>query len=201
MSSGTHYIDVKFRKDTNTNSNNDTLQFKVELQATGTSGDYTYTLTNIDRKHSLIFIFGNVSYYFINSSGNNAKLYPDGQIVVLQGNSYKIAIVPDDDAATVTVMDNGTNVTSSLVFEEAYDNDNNHIVNYTYNLSNVSSAHEIVVTSVSAGQKIIYVKINGVWTPCSKVYKKVNGSWVEQANADWTTVLPTNVEYRTFIER
>ena len=201
MSAGTHYIDVKFRKDSGTNSHNDTLQFKIELQATGTSGDYTYTLTNLDRKHSLIFIFGNVSYYFINSSGNNAKLYPDGQIVVLQGNSYKIAVVPDDDAATVTVMDNGTDVTSSLVFEETYDNDNNHIVNYTYNLSNVNAAHEIVVTSVSAGQKTIYVKINGTWTPCSKIYKKVNGSWVEQANTDWTTILPTNVQYRTIIER
>ena len=98
-------------------------------------------------------------------------------------------------------MDNGTNVTSSLVFEETYDNDNNHIVNYTYNLSNVNAAHEIVVTSVSAGQKTVYVKINGTWTPCSKIYKKVNGSWVEQANTDWTTILPTNVQYRTIIER
>ena len=201
MSAGTHYIDVKFRKDSSTNSNNDTLQFKVELQATGTSGDYTYTLTNIDRKHSLIFIFGNVSYYFINSSGNNAKLYPDGQIVVLQGNNYKLAIVPNDDQATVTVLDNGTDVTNSLTFEEGYDNDNNRIVNYTYILSNVGAAHEITVTSVSAGQKTLYIKINGTWTPCSKVYKKINGSWVEQANTDWTTVLPTNVEYRTIIER
>ena len=201
MSAGTHYIDVKFRKDTNTNSNNDNLQFKIELQATGTSGDYTYTLTDIDRKHSLIFIFGNVSYYFINSSGNNAKLYPDGQIVVLQGNNYKLAVVPNDPDATVTVKDNGIDVSNSLTYEEGYDNDNNKIVNYTYILSNVAAAHEIIVTSVSAGQKIAYIKINGVWTPYSKIYKKINGSWVEQANADWVTILPTNVQYRTIIEK
>lgn len=201
MSAGTHYIDVKYRKNSSTNSNNDNLQFKIDLQATGTSGDYTYTLTNIDRKHSLIFIFGDVNYYFINSSGNNTKLYPDGQVVVLQGNSYKLAIIPNDDQATITVTDNGTNVTNSLVFEEGYDDDNNHIVNYTYNLSNVAAAHEIVVTAVSAGQKVIYVKVNGTWTPCSKVYKKINGSWVEQTNANWTTALPTNVQYRTIIDR
>ena len=197
MSAGTHYIDVKYRKNSSTNQNNDNLQFKVDLQAIGVSGDYTYTLSNIDRKHSLVFIFGDVSYYFINSSGNNARLYPDGQIVVLQGNSYKLAVVPNDASATATVTDNGTNVTSSLVFEEGYDENNNRIVNYTYNLSNVTAAHEIVVTAVSAGQKTIYVKISGTWTPCSKVYKKVNGSWVEQTNANWTTVLPTNVQYRT----
>lgn len=201
MSAGTHYIDVKFRKDTNTNSNNDTLQFQVELQATGTSGDYTYTLTNIDRKHSLIFIFGNVSYYFINSSGNNAKLYPDGQIVVLQGHNYKLAVVPNDPDAVVTVKDNGTDVSSALTYEEGYDNDNNKIVNYTYILSNVSAAHDIIVTSISTGQKIAYIKVSGTWTPYSKIYKKINGSWVEQANADWATILPTNVQYRTIISR
>lgn len=201
MSAGTHYIDVKFRKDTNTNSNNDTLQFQVELQATGTSGDYTYTLTNIDRKHSLIFIFGNVSYYFINSSGNNAKLYPDGQIVVLQGHNYKLAVVPNDPDAVVTVKDNGTDVSSALTYEEGYDNDNNKIVNYTYILSNVSAAHDIIVTSISTGQKIAYIKVSGTWTPYSKIYKKINGAWVEQANTDWATILPTNVQYQTIISR
>ena len=130
-----------------------------------------------------------------------AKLYPDGQVVVLQGNSYKLAIIPNDDQATVTVTDNGTNVTNSLVFEEGYDDDNNRIVNYTYNLLNVAAAHEIVVTAVSDGQKVIYVKVNGTWTPCSKVYKKINGSWVEQTNANWTTILPTNVQYKTIIDR
>ena len=77
MSAGSHFIDVKYRKDNYTDSNNDSLQFKVSLEATGAGGDYTYTLNNITEKHS--FVFGNVSFYYINSQGTNAKLFPDGQ--------------------------------------------------------------------------------------------------------------------------
>ena len=45
---GTHFIDVKYGKDDGTNSNNDTLQWKItSVEATGVSGSYTYTLNNI----------------------------------------------------------------------------------------------------------------------------------------------------------
>lgn len=64
ISAGTHFIDIKYRKNSSTNSYNDTLQWKIiSMEATGTSGSYTYTLTNINQKHSLIFIFGNVNFY------------------------------------------------------------------------------------------------------------------------------------------
>jgi hypothetical protein len=77
--SGTHYIDIKYRKDNYTDSNNDTLQWKIlSVEATDAGGDYTYTLNNIQAGHSLIFVFGNVSYYFITSSGTGCRLFPDG---------------------------------------------------------------------------------------------------------------------------
>ena len=64
ISAGTHFIDIKYRKDSGVDSYNDTLQWKIiSMEATGTSGSYTYTLTNINQKHSLIFVFGNVDFY------------------------------------------------------------------------------------------------------------------------------------------
>ena len=65
VSAGSHFIEVKYGKDDATDSNNDNLQFKVELEATSAGGDYTYTLTNITQKHSLVFVFGNVNSFLI----------------------------------------------------------------------------------------------------------------------------------------
>jgi hypothetical protein len=45
---GEHFIDIKYGKDDATDNNNDTLQWKVlSVEATETSGDYTYVLNNI----------------------------------------------------------------------------------------------------------------------------------------------------------
>ena len=146
------------------------------MSATGTSGAYTYTLTNITQKHSLVFVFGDVNFYWITSSSSSGgKLFPDGQQVKLQGDSYKLVIVPDDTTSTIAVTDNGTTVTSQLERLDGYDNNNNPIVNYTYRLNNISANHNIVV-SIGGAVIRLYVKQNGSWVAYSKAYKKINGS-------------------------
>ena len=186
IEAGSHFIDVKFRKDSNTNSNNDNLQFKLEITELEANNYYTYTLSNINQAHSLIFVFGNVSYYFVNTSSNGPKLYPNGQFVVLSGDSYKLTIVPEDYNDTITITDNNVNVTNSLqevTTEIEKDGQTITAVNYVYRLSNISATHTIEV--VKAGNSdIAYIKVNGSWVSCSKVYKKVNGSWVEQTSFD-----------------
>lgn len=181
--SGTHYIDIKYGKDDGTNSNNDTLQWKVlSVEATGGGGSYTYTLTNIQQKHSLIFVFGNVSYYYITSSGpNGAKLFPDGQSVVLQGDGYKVVMVPANVTDSVSLYDNNVDVTSNLEREDGYDKYNNPAVSYTYRLTNISATHTLVFASAAAVTAHFYIKQNNSWNEVSKIYLKVNGSWVEQA--------------------
>lgn len=194
---GEHFIDIKYGKDDASDSNNDSLQWKVtSVEATSAGGDYTYTLTNINQKHSLIFIFGDVDYYFITSSGNNSKLYPDGQIVVLDGDSYMLRIIPNEITATVTLTDNNIDQTSLLEYEEGIDKYNNTVVNYIYKLSNIQATHNIVINCSSASQPVIYIKKNNSWVACSKVYLKVNGSWVQQNSANWSTILPRNTEYK-----
>jgi len=44
---GQHFIEAKFSKDRYTNDGNDSLQFKVSIEALEPLTTYTYTLTNI----------------------------------------------------------------------------------------------------------------------------------------------------------
>jgi hypothetical protein len=192
ISAGSHYIDVKFFKDQYTNNGNDSLQFKVEIEATSGGGEYTYTLSNVNAKHSLIFVFGDVDYYFITSSGTGAKLYPDGQVVRLAGQNYSLVVVPDDSTAEITGADNG----NSIVFEKEQTTDSKTgkiVVNYIYKLTNINAAHNIVLTC-TANTGTLYIKVNGSWVEGRTVYKKVNGSWVEQT--DLTSVFETGVNYK-----
>ncbi len=195
---GEHFIDVKYGKDDASDAGNDSLQWKItSVEATSAGGDYTYTLSNINQKHSLVFIFGDVDYYFITSSGNSCKLYPDGQVVKLENDSYMLRIVPNDSNATVTLKDNNIDRTSLLEYESAQDRYGNTIVNYIYKLTNITAAHTLTVSCSSGGeQSKVYIKINGTWTQFSKIYKKVNGSWVEQDNSDWLTLFDTRTNYR-----
>lgn len=191
---GEHFIDVKYGKDDASDANNDSLQWKVlSIEATSAGGDYTYTLTNIQQNHSLIFVFGNVSYYFITSSGTNSRLYPDGQMVKLAGDNYRLTIVPDDINATVEITDNNVNRTSLLERIDGEDKYGNDVVNYIYELSNIAATHTLNVTCGSAAQPVVYIKQNGSWVACSKVYLKVNGTWVEQTN--YSAVFDENTNY------
>lgn len=181
IDAGSHFIDIKYRKDSYTNENNDNLQFKIdsitELEA---NNYYTYTLSNIQQAHSLIFIFGDVTYYFVNSSGTNCKLYPSGSMVQLPGDFYKITIVPDDYSYDVTITDNNVDVTNNLQKIEqeiTKDGDTYTVVNYSYLISNIQTTHNIVVTCT--GGSVIYTKVNNQWIQVDKIYKKINGSWQE----------------------
>jgi hypothetical protein len=122
-----------------------------------------------------MFVFGDVTYYFITSNGNNCKLFPDGQMVKLQGDSYRLIIVPDNYQASVALTDNGVNVTSQLEVETGQDKQGNTIKNYKYTLSNIQAAHTLSV-SVGGGQIRLLVKENGSWVQYSKAYKKINGA-------------------------
>lgn len=62
MSSGQHFISIKYFKDSYTNSNNDTLQFRIEIVPNEAVSDgqfyYEYTLENVTSTHTIVAIFG-----------------------------------------------------------------------------------------------------------------------------------------------
>lgn len=182
---GEHFIDVKYGKDQASDTSPDNLRFKIDsITPLEANNYYTYSLSNVNEAHSLIFIFGNVTYYFVNSSSNGPKLYPNGQFVVLPGDSYKLVIVPEDYDDTITVTDNNTDVTNSLqqvTTEIEKDGETITAINYIYRLSNINATHTIEVTKAGSSD-VVYLKVNGSWRSCSKVYKKVNNVWVEQTN-------------------
>lgn len=172
---GQHFIEAKYSKDQYTNSGNDSLQFKVSIEPLESLNTYTYTLTNIQQSHNLIFVFGNVTYYFVTSSGDNMKLYPNGQVVVLDQDSYKLTIIPNNSSAIVKVTDNNSDVTSQLESESYEDKNGNTITNYIYTLNTVLTNHTINV-SIQGG---FYIKINNQWIQGIKIYVKDQNSWRE----------------------
>lgn len=193
IESGNHFIDIKFRKDAYTDSNNDNLQFKIEsITELEANNYYTYTLSNIQDNHSLIFVFGEVDYWYVNSSGSGCKLYPDGQFVVLDGDSYRLTIVPNDTNASVSLTDNNNAVQLERVESQVEkDGDTITYVNYIYALSNISATHNLVVTCVSG--TTIYLKINDNWETVTKVYKNIDDRWQEVS--DFSGLFESNKVY------
>ena len=192
---GEHFIDIKFSKDDQSASGNDSLQWKIDsIQELEPNNYYTYTLSNIQQKHSLIFVFGDVQYYYITSSGTDCKLYPDGQFVELEGDNYKLTIVPNNINDVITVRDNNINVSNSLEMKTStIEKDGRTITykSYNYTLTNISAAHNIVVSTTSGST--VYYKVNGSWVSVSKVYKKIDDRWQEQTNFD--NLFDTNTIY------
>lgn len=197
MSAGSHFIDVKYRKDSSTNSYNDSLQFKVSLEATGGGGSYTYTLNNVSKKHSLTFVFGSVNYYFVNTTGGNGcRVFPDGQMVKLDGESYSVTVVPDNTSDTVVLFDNNVDRTADLTRVDGTDKSGNPIVAYVYELSNINTEHTITTGCSTSNTAKIYVKENGTWHQYSKIYVKIDGAWVEQNSIIWSALFDTSESYR-----
>lgn len=177
ISSGTHYIDIKYGKDQASADGNDTLQWKIlSIEPLETNNYYTYTLSNIQEEHSLIFIFGDVTYYFVNSSGTNCKLFPSGSLVQLPGDNYSLTIVPDNYNYAVTLKDNNVSVTPTRKEEEITKDGNTYtVVNYVYTLTNIQATHNLIVTCTSS--IIYYIKLAGTWKAATNVLLKQDDRW------------------------
>lgn len=196
MSAGSHFIDVKFRKDSYTDSYNDSLQFKVSIESK-TGGSYTYTLNDISKKHNITFVFGSVSYYFVTSyGGNGCRVFPDGQMVKLAGEDYSVTVVPDNTSDTVVLFDNNVDRTSDLIRTESTDKGGNAIVAYVYELSNINAEHTITTGCSTSNTAKIYIKENNAWHQYSKVYVKIDGEWVEQNAMIWSALFEPSESYR-----
>ena len=207
IESGEHYIDIKYSKDDATGSNNDSLQWKITSiePLESVVGYYTYDLTNINQEHSLVFIFGDVTYYFVNSSTNSdCTLYPNGQMVQLPGDSYRLTIVPKNNSDSITLRDNNVDVTSQLERKEVTtekDGQTITVVNYIYRLSNIQATHNLVVSSASQGL-IPSIKLNGQWNEgelkrkqddrwgtlsYTRIWVNNGSAWIENAQRTITT--------------
>ena len=105
------------------------------LVANGT-GSYTYTISNIQADHTISINDVGGTFYAVNATSNytGATVSPATK-QVREGRSHTIAITAQN-AYEFRVLDNGTDVTSSVV------SDGN---NFTYTVSNVTAEHNIVI--------------------------------------------------------
>lgn len=175
--SGEHYIDIKYGKDQASDDGNDSLQWKIlSIEPLESNNYYTYTLSNIQEEHSLIFIFGDVTYYFVNSSGTNCKLFPSGSLVQLPGDNYSLTIVPDNYNYQVTMTDNNVSVTPTRKEEEITKDGNTYtVVNYVYTLTNIQATHNLIVTCVPS--IVYYLKLNSIWEEVTDILLKQDNRW------------------------
>lgn len=182
--SGEHFIDIKYGKDQASSENNDTLQWKIlSIEPLEPNNYYTYTLSNIQEEHSLIFIFGDVTYYFVNSSGTNCKLFPSGSLVQLPGDNYSLTIVPNNYNYTVTLKDNNVSVTPTRKEEEITKDGNTYtVVNYVYTLTNIQTTHNLIVTCTPS--IVYYIKLNGTWEAAIDVLLKQDDRWGTLTNIE-----------------
>jgi len=176
---GQHTIDFKLRRGSSTSSAvSHKAYFKVLITPLEPITNYKYTISNIQESHSIIFVYGNVNYHILTSETNsNAKLLPYGDWALIDGENYKLTIVPDSDYDSVSVTDNNVDVTQYVERRESVNNGITS-VNYIYKLYNVSTNHDIAVT-VSSGNNNAYVKSGAVWKTISKTFIKENNSWTE----------------------
>lgn len=177
---GSHFIDIKYRKNNQTDSNNDDLRWKISnMEVIGGTAKYTYNLTNISEKHSIMFVFGDVTYYTVTSNSSGCRIFPDGQIIVMPGNTYTINIVPDAITDIVGMSDNGDNVTSELIKNKGMDDNGHTIASYSYELTNVQANHSLEILAVPA-DSVLYHKVSGHWETVADAYYKENGHWVRK---------------------
>ena len=94
MSSGNHFIDVKFSKDDGTSSNNDTLQFQISISLNEPftpSTYYEYSISNVQTNHTIVVTSsgGGSNYTMYVKSGGTWHLV--SKVYVKQNGSWSEA--------------------------------------------------------------------------------------------------------------
>ena len=175
------FFDIRFFRKNSTSSASRKVEFYVEVTPLTSTCDYQYTVSNIQESHSLVFVFGEVTYYIIDTTTQDTgfKMLPEGKWVCLPGDAYKLTLIPDSPSTGFELIDNNTDKTSYLIEYTSTDEQNNTIKNYVYRLFNVNENHnlEVSVSQVSSGK--LYLKLNSVFSEASHVYTKVSGQWQE----------------------
>lgn len=163
--SGSHYIDIKFRKDTYTDDNNDSLWFRYEIEPDTVEACYKYTLSNISADHIIsIDDATGGTYYEVNASSTytGATVSPSTQSI-REGRNANVNITVAN-LYEIVVKDNNVDVTSSVTGTTG---------NYVYTVSNVQTAHTITVeenTNYSVTVNSTYTGATGTANP-TKVYQ------------------------------
>jgi len=166
LEAGDHFIQVKYKKNGSTNSNNDTLQFKVDIVPLESLevDHYTYSLSNVTTQHNIIVITKKIPVYEVNiSSSVHGTVDPTGVAYVRSGESLSLSFIAD------------TNYQAKRLYidsvQTSFEND-------SFTIQNVDRDMNVYVLFTS-GSISLHVKDSSVnWSAVQQSWKKVNGRWV-----------------------
>lgn len=179
---GTHTIDVKLRRGTNTSSSyTHKGYFKVTITPLEPTTNFKYTLSNIQDNHSLIFVYGSANYHIVSSAvsgGTEPILLPYGDWVLSDGDTYKLTVIPESTSQEAIIIDNGTDV-SQYVEKRVSTESGVTSVNYIYRIFNTDADHNLVVLMENPVSDFLFFKHGGQWIQIKKLYKKEQNVWVE----------------------
>lgn len=134
--------------------------------------NYTYTLNNVNADHTISVEVGLPSYA-INVSSTYAGATITANPVSVQEGSNCLLTLTTSDISKVSVVDNGSDITSQFTGSNG---------TFTYTLTNVITAHTIVVSEVT---KKLYMKIDGVMKSVSRIHMKTNNVWTTISFVDF----------------
>ena len=201
MSAGNHFIYVKYFKDQYTDSNNDSLQFKVAITLDGTpSYDpyYAYTISNVQANHTIVVaaVATNKLWFKAASGGGETAIVSlgiwgtSGRVstytrsadlsALVSGQTYHIvssgsATIPGL-ASTDWEIDTSTQYTSgvSLPFSETF---SSNYGSYTYIVSSITiSGTGITINTRGSGEMQVAMSE-------FIVYSSSSGGWTEVVKA------------------
>lgn len=103
---------------------------------------------------------------------------------------YDVNVVADsyctvDSSTPQALINTSVTVTATItgqnrVFEGWYSNPHRTTLVSTSNPYTFQLTGDTTLYANTKASEMLYVKVNGAWTPVSKAFKKVNGQWVEQ---------------------
>ena len=148
ISKGSHFIDIKYRKDGSGNSNNDSLQFKVVKPTGG--------LTSVTKPDSgsYTFVLNSNGYYESNNKGVHSSYALCKVTFVLLKTSNVIfhCINYAESGCDYGIL---SNIDTTLTSSSSADSSN---VKKSFSSSNSSSVQDITYSNVSAGEHFVYAK-------------------------------------------
>lgn len=133
---------------------------------------YSYTISNISETHTLVLSDRPTYQLTSSSTAQNGTITPSS-ITVYERNSVTF-VINTIDIFTVSLSDNGANVTENIVYEGG---------EFKYVIEIVEGTHTLILSD-KLPDVSMFIKINGQYITISKIYKKISGAWVEQATTD-----------------
>lgn len=133
---------------------------------------YTYTISNVQADH-VVTVEDKAAGYQINASSTYAGATIVATPTSVQEGGNCVLTLTTSDISKVSVVDNGSDITSQFTGSNG---------TFTYTLTNVITAHTIVVSEVA---KKLYMKIDGVMKSVSRIHMKTNNVWTSISFVDF----------------